>query len=262
MSYQTTLVAELNLISDYLAERTIPNLSKETLLAHGIDCFDLVILFGGAIPAAADVLGELWQTGLVKKIMLVGGIGHTTDHLRVAFKSDLHNQPEASLFADYLINTYDIPAESLLLETASTNCGENVQFALDKLLASGYRPKETLIMQDASMQRRMGASFAKIWPKKLTLIISYAPYKPLFSLSQDQINLGPSIWGLWEPRRYIELILGEIPRLRDDSQGYGPNGKQFIAHVELPANILSAFERLSRHFPELIRKAYQPNKDD
>ncbi|MBP1041608.1 YdcF family protein [Vagococcus sp. BWB3-3] len=262
MSHQPEFISDLNLISNYLAQRDFPNLNKETLLKQGLDGFDLVILFGGAIPAAADVLGELWQAGLVKKIMVVGGIGHTTDHLQAAFQSKIANQPEAILFADYLTATYHVPVDSLLLETMSTNCGENVQFALDTLLASDYSPKQTLIMQDAAMQRRMGATFAKIWPTKLTQIYSYAPYLPLFSQSQDSLKLEPTIWGMWEPKRYIELILGEIPRLKDDLQGYGPQGKQFIAHVDIPEKVLRAFERLAHQFPKLVRKAYQsPNKD-
>lgn len=262
LSRNSEVVVDLNTISDYLAERTLPDLKQETLMNQGIESIDLVILFGGAIPAAADILGKLWQAGLVKKMMLVGGIGHTTDHLRTTFQSELTNQPEARLFADYLIKTYGIPAEELLLEVLSTNCGENVQFALDILLKSGYVPKETLIMQDSSMQRRMGAAFKKIWPKAVTRLISYAPYKPIFSLSNDELTLGPTIRGIWEPRRYIELILGEIPRLRDNSDGYGPKGKDYIAHVEIPETVQMAFERVASQFPDLIRKAYSAHEKD
>lgn len=30
---------------------------------------------------------------------------------------------------------------------------------------------------------------------------------------------------------------GEIPRLRDDVNGYGPKGKKFIAHVNIPDKV-------------------------
>jgi hypothetical protein len=44
--------------------------------------------------------------------------------------------------------------------------------------------------------------------------------------------------------RFLSLLLGEIPRLRDDENGYGPNGKRFIGHVEIPDDVLAAYERL------------------
>lgn len=38
--------------------------------------------------------------------------------------------------------------------------------------------------------------------------------------------------------------MGEIPRLSDDANGYGPNGKNYIAHVDIPENVKIAFEEL------------------
>lgn len=31
--------------------------------------------------------------------------------------------------------------------------------------------------------------------------------------------------------------MGEIPRLTDDADGYGPRGKNFIAHVDIPTEV-------------------------
>jgi hypothetical protein len=63
------------------------------------------------------------------------------------------------------------------------------------------------------------------------------------SLSQQQ--------GVWDVERYLSLLLGEIPRLRDD--GYGPAGKNFIDHVDIPASAEAAWDRLSQRYPELLR---------
>lgn len=49
------------------------------------------------------------------------------------------------------------------------------------------------------------------------------------------------IHGMWESDRYINLLMGEIPRLRDDENGYGPAGKGFIAHVDIPENVEKPF---------------------
>jgi hypothetical protein len=64
-----------------------------------------------------------------------------------------------------------------------------------------------------------------------------------------------SILGMWDMERYISLLLGEIPRLTDDENGYGPNGKDFLVHVEIPKEVQTAFDELKRKFPGLVRKA-------
>ena len=52
------------------------------------------------------------------------------------------------------------------------------------------------------------------------------------------------IAGMWPLERYVELLMSEIPRLRDDAQGYGPRGRGFIAHVDVPAAVEEAFDAL------------------
>lgn len=64
------------------------------------------------------------------------------------------------------------------------------------------------------------------------------------SLSQRQ--------GVWEVDRYLSLLLGEIPRLRDDGSGYGPKGKNFIDHVDIPSEVERAWARLAERYPELL----------
>jgi hypothetical protein len=46
--------------------------------------------------------------------------------------------------------------------------------------------------------------------------------------------------------RFLGLILGEIARLRDDEMGYGPRGKGFIGHVDVPDAVLDAYSRLEK----------------
>lgn len=46
---------------------------------------------------------------------------------------------------------------------------------------------------------------------------------------------------LWVMDRFVDLVLGEIPRLRDDADGYGPRGRGFIGHVEIPIDIEQAW---------------------
>ncbi|WP_426785028.1 hypothetical protein ACP3TB_12950 [Rahnella variigena] len=44
--------------------------------------------------------------------------------------------------------------------------------------------------------------------------------------------------------RFVSLLLGEIPRLRNAPGGYGPRGAGFIAKVDIPAEIEEIYARL------------------
>ena len=46
-----------------------------------------------------------------------------------------------------------------------------------------------------------------------------------------------------------------IPRLTDDENGYGPNGKNFIAHVDIPETVKIAFEELKFVYGDKTREA-------
>lgn len=59
--------------------------------------------------------------------------------------------------------------------------------------------------------------------------------------------------GVWDVERYISLLLGEIIRLRDDENGYGPKGKNFIDHVDIPPGIEEAWARLAGRYSHLVR---------
>ena len=50
--------------------------------------------------------------------------------------------------------------------------------------------------------------------------------------------------GTWTMERFLALILGEIRRLRDDRDGYGPKGRNFLPHVVIPEPVNESYERL------------------
>ena len=49
-------------------------------------------------------------------------------------------------------------------------------------------------------------------------------------------------------------VLCDILRSEDEN-GYGPKGKQFIAHVEIPDEVRSAFEQLKTTYGKQVREA-------
>ncbi|MDB1656565.1 YdcF family protein, partial [Enterococcus durans] len=86
-----------------------------------IDEASLVILAGNCLPILADKAAELYQKGQVKKIFLVGGIGHATAKLHRNFeKQGIFLDPalsESEMCFQYLKEKYRLPNEAFLLET-------------------------------------------------------------------------------------------------------------------------------------------------
>lgn len=55
--------------------------------------------------------------------------------------------------------------------------------------------------------------------------------------------------------QYITLLLGEIPRLRDDENGYGPKGQDYLIHMDITTDIVNAFEVLRDAYSDSVRVA-------
>jgi hypothetical protein len=104
------------------------------------------------------------------------------------------------------------------------------------------------------MQRRMDAGLRKYTSDDL-LIINYASYRASVITENDTLTYSELIHGMWDIDRYINLLMGEIPRLRDDENGYGPKGKNFIAHVDIPEAVDEAFKQLKTVYGDITRAA-------
>ena len=93
------------------------------------------------------------------------------------------------------------------------------------------------------MQRRMYAGLRKHVSEDV-IIINYATYQAHVVVRNNEFTYSTDIAGMWKMDRYIELLLGEIPRLSDNTEGYGPKGRDYIAHVDIPDEVQCAFEAL------------------
>ena len=110
-----------------------------------------------------------------------------------------------------------------------------------------------ILAQDAAMQHRMEAGLRKYAPDMR--IINYAVYDAKVVLKNSEPVFEKKIWGMWDMNRYINLLMGEIVRLSDDCAGYGPKGKNFIAHVDIPAQVREAFSELEKEYIGMVREA-------
>jgi uncharacterized SAM-binding protein YcdF (DUF218 family) len=200
---------------------------------------DLMLLFGGSLPSGWDQAAAAVHSGRVGTLMLVGGQGHTTDVLR-RMVGARPEEAEADLMASHLRRAHGI--DEVLVERASTNCGSNVTLARDLALRNGLRPRGVALVQDPTMQRRMDAVFRSVWPEAVPV------NRP-----------APDGRATWPRERWIALVMGEVPRLRDDAHGYGPRGRGFIAHVDVPEAVERAHAALLASHPDWSRPPRDPH---
>ena len=107
--------------------------------------------------------------------------------------------------------------------------------------------------RDVAMQRRMEAGLRK--QDADALIINFAAYQAEVTVRNGEPEYEKEIWGMWDMDRYITLLMGEIPRLSDAPDGYGPAGKNFIAHVDIPPEVAEAFSELKKEYGGMVREA-------
>lgn len=242
-------------IDDFTQEQVnrINSIGKFLALRDEIpESVDLVILLGSSLISHLEMIATMYHSGRFKQLMIVGGTGHSTKFLYenienyIPFHKYLNkNKSEADIYSEILKSFYQMPHESILIENQSTNCGNNASYSYKLALENNLEIKSVLLIQDPTMQRRSYASFLKEWKSVQVKFYNYAPFVPELRLdSSGHTYFKEPLDPPWTIERYIELIMGEIPRLRDDENGYGPKGAGFIAHMDIPTVVLEAYQYL------------------
>ena len=247
----------INALGRFCGVRDVERLTRGSLRTRfGFEQADVLALFGGSIIEGAAVLAQAMKANVAARYVIVGGEGHTTATLRHIVhmrRPDIETDglPEAEVFARYMKATYDLVPD--FLETRSTNCGNNITNLLDLMAREGIEGRRVILCQDATMQRRMDAGLRKCAPD--TVIVNYATYRATVEAHGGRLIYTAPIDGMWTIERYVNLLMGEIPRLRDDEDGYGPRGRGFIAHTDIPASVEKAFAGLQAMFGAETRAA-------
>ena len=253
------MIADVNTLAEFLAH------NDNDALSSPVDC---VVLCGSAILTQAEtIFNMLAQTpGLAKMLVLCGGRGHSTSYMFNAIQThpvyhelaeSVKGLSEAEMLWHMLHKYFDVERITtgckILVEERSTNCGANAHETRRVLIDAGITDvRSCVIVQDPTMSLRTVASFRKAFAgdEVQTEFSAYPTFTPRMLCSEDDQGIAYNVPGisetlLWKKERFWELIMGEIPRLRDDKNGYGPNGKGFIVHVDLPKQVETAWERLN-----------------
>ncbi|KAL0260624.1 hypothetical protein SLS55_004314 [Diplodia seriata] len=251
--------ADVNTIAAFVSAEDVPDL-------HHADPVDCLVLCVSAVLHSADVVFSALEARprLTKTLVICGGIGHSTPFLYDAISRHpgyqelypaIRGLPESRVLAQVFDRFYDSDAirqagVTVLVEDRSTNCGAN---ALEtRALLERHRvatPRTILVVQDPTMARRTVASFerafddADVRPRVMSCP-TFVPQVERTGSGVVYCTTAVERTDLWELARFLDLLLGEVPRLRDDANGYGPRGKGFIVHVDVPDAVEQAWMRV------------------
>lgn len=250
------LSSDVNRISEYLALDDFKNNGPD---AAALRSLDIIVLPGNQVIATLTAACTLMQKAPEAALVLSGGMGHSTpllyDNLLRSGYGGLVQRgliveamPEAQMYAAVARASFGIPANRIVIEDESGNSAENARFS-QRLLQDIHRPQESvLILQDLTMRRRSALTWAReaevagLHPR----LFSHAVFDPRVQPGADgslrfRDDQPAQTWTL---ERFLALILGEIRRLHDNEDGYGPKGRNFLPHVDIPETVLESYLRV------------------
>lgn len=168
----------------------------------------------------AERAAQLMLNDLGEYLVFSGGIGKLTE--------GMFDKSEAEVFAE-IAEKMGVPSEKIIIESKSTNTGENVRFTYDLLKEKGIGANSLLLIQKPYMERRTYATFKKQWPATKVQIrvtspqISYEEYMASGTISKKHI---------------LNVMVGDMQRIRE----YPKLG--FQIEQDIPDNVWQAYKQL------------------
>ena len=177
---------------------------------------DCIVGLGSYDLRVAERCADLYEQRWAPLIVFSGYLGQWTQAM--------WDRSEAQIFAERAI-ARGVPADRIMLESNSTNIGENIRFTRELLAAQRVHPKSIMIVSKPSTERRILATCQRIWPQMRVLITS-----PRIGLAEQmQYGIGENL---------IHEMVGDIQRIKL----YPELGFQSAQH--LPGEVWSAYEQL------------------
>ena len=188
---------------------------------HRLEGAEAVLVLCSHDTAVAERGAQLYLEGWAPLLVFSGGLGGIT--------KNLWSEPEAELFAR-VAREMGVPEERILVETRSTNTGENVRLTRKLLEERGLDPESFILVQKPYMERRAYATFRRYWPEKRAVVTS-----PQFSFEEYLKNHSN---GALSEDEVVCIMVGDLQRIR-----LYP-GKGFQIPQEIPDEVWAAYEEL------------------
>ncbi len=180
---------------------------------------DAIFVLCSLDTRVAEYAAQLYRGRYAQSIVISGGVGELT--------KDRFTKPEAEVFADIIISA-GVPKEKIILESNSTNTGENIRFTYDLLKTLGKKFTSFILVQKPYMERRTFATFKKQWPESYTDIQVTSPrisYEDYFTEDMNK-------------ELVINIMVGDLQRIRE----YPKVGYQI--KQDIPNSVWYAYEQL------------------
>lgn len=196
---------------------------------------------------------QLHLDGYGRYLIFSGGCGKLTEHR--------FTKPEAEVFAD-IARAKGVPEEAIIIESRSTNTGENVRFTHELLRQRGLlegegRIRSFILVQKPYMERRTYATFMKQWPGINDIGVEDAD-RFKFSVTSPQLDF-KDYPDEQNPRDFVvHIMVGDLIRIQD----YADKGYQIPQNI--PRDVWSAGQQLIvvgyiAHLPEGVEEL-SPNR--
>ena len=186
-------------------------------VGHELEKADCIIALGSHDTRVAERAAEVFLEGWAPLLVCSGHLGSLT--------RTLWTRPEAEIFADVAVSR-GVPRDRVLVESRSTNTGENVDFSRRLLAERGIVPRLAIAVQKPYMERRTLATFARRWPELEVRVTSPQldfDHYPAGDIRKDDV---------------INVMVGDLQRL----VVYGRKG--WSEPQDVPPDVLEAYERL------------------
>jgi uncharacterized SAM-binding protein YcdF (DUF218 family) len=186
-------------------------------VGHTLEKADCIIVLGSHDTRVAERGAEVFLGGWAPLLVFSGHLGTLT--------SGMWTRSEAEVFADVAVGL-GVPRDRILLETRSTNTGENVDFSRQLLTERGLPPRKAIAVQKPYMERRTLATFRQRWPELEVVVTS------------PRISFDAYAHGEIRGDDVIHIMVGDLQRLVI----YGRKG--WSVPQDVPAEVMEAYERL------------------
>ncbi|MDG2855559.1 YdcF family protein, partial [Vibrio parahaemolyticus] len=160
--------------------RHIETLWDYMQLKHELKPADCLFVMCSNDVRVAEHAAKLYHQKLAPLIVFSGGQGRFTD--------GLFEKSEAETFAE-IAKMSGVPSEAILLETESTNSGENVRFTEQRLKEEGKQCSSFILVQKPFMERRAIATFEKQWQSPYTQLQVSSAALPFFEYINEDMPL-------------------------------------------------------------------------
>ena len=185
------------------------------LMHHKLRPMDAIFTFGSNDTRVAERASDLYHRNYAPYIIFTGAGG----------KQSFLSKNEAEIFTDIAVVS-GVPRERIIIESQSTNTGENILFTKNILQSKGLSFKSFLLVHKPYVERRAYATFRRQWPEADCIVTSPNVTYEMYAREERYGNC------------WVDVMVGNIHRIKE----YPAMGFQIIQ--EIPLEVMNAYEEL------------------